>query len=108
MGLRFTEINRKELSQLPKSVSVYLPNKLVERLNKFPELNLSELCRMGIELYLDTREIEGKALIRIENLEKRVDESGTSLSELDNWMKAYLASFERRMCKLEQTMETTA
>jgi hypothetical protein len=40
---------------MPKSISVYVPDDLVEKMDKLPEVNWSEIARQSIEEYIEKR-----------------------------------------------------
>ena len=40
---------------MPRNITVYISNELDEKMKKIPEVNWSEVCREGIESYLEKR-----------------------------------------------------
>lgn len=56
-----------------KNVTIYLPDDVAERMEKFPEVNWSEICRRAIVDYIETRSQVDLGPI-IERLKKESDE----------------------------------
>lgn len=56
-----------------KNVTIYLPDEVAERMEKFPEVNWSEICRRAIVDYIETRSQVDLGPI-IERLKKESDE----------------------------------
>ncbi len=40
---------------MPKNVTIYLSNEIAEKMEKYPEVNWSEICRKAVVEYIDTR-----------------------------------------------------
>lgn len=40
---------------MPKSISIYIPDELIEKMDEFPEVNWSEIARQAIENYISRR-----------------------------------------------------
>jgi predicted nucleic acid-binding protein len=40
---------------MPKNVTIYIPDQIAEKMEKFPEVNWSEICRKAVIDYIDTR-----------------------------------------------------
>ncbi|MGC8896170.1 MAG: hypothetical protein ACP5LB_05325 [Candidatus Bathyarchaeia archaeon] len=56
-----------------KNVTIYLPDDVAEKMEKFPEVNWSEVCRQAIVDYIETRSQVDLGPI-IERLKKESDE----------------------------------
>lgn len=56
-----------------KNVTIYLPDDVAERMEKFPEVNWSEICRRAIVDYIETRSQVDLGPI-VERLKKESDE----------------------------------
>ncbi len=41
--------------KIPKNVTIYLPDEVATRMEKYPEVNWSEICRKAVIDYVDTR-----------------------------------------------------
>jgi hypothetical protein len=40
---------------MPKNVTIYIPDEIAEKMENFPEVNWSEICRKAVIDYIDTR-----------------------------------------------------
>lgn len=64
---------RKESDNTPKNVTIYLPDEIAEKMEKFPEVNWSEICRNAVADYTQTRSQMDLAPI-LERLKKERNE----------------------------------
>jgi hypothetical protein len=63
----------KESDSTPKNVTIYLPDEIAEKMEKFPEVNWSEICRKALVDYTETRSQMDLAPI-LERLKKEQNE----------------------------------
>ncbi len=56
---------------MPKSISIYIPDELADRMGKLPEVNWSEIARQCIENYIEQRKPTEEEKLHIRLLEPR-------------------------------------
>ena len=43
---------------MPKNVTIYIPEEIAEKMEKYPEVNWSEVCRRAVTDYMTTRSLD--------------------------------------------------
>ncbi len=86
-------------SGMPKNISIYIPDELLKRMNKFQEVNWSEIARDAIVDYLDGR-------IRIDERLRESDQYLNELRMIRNQFMHNLDNFEN-LQRMEKAFELT-
>lgn len=67
------------VNDMPKNVTIYLPEKVVKRMDEFREVNWSQVCRVAVEQYIEDRyNINPKARVKFLELENKEKADGRS------------------------------
>jgi len=94
---------------MPRSMSIYLKDELVKRIESFPEVNISEVMRRGLVDYLERREREQFAIEEVRQLREKVDQLASSnilrADVLTSFVKTNVADLTRRIEELEKIVE---